>query len=67
MKLTDLFKKASITLPIEIGDTVLFGRFKNIPKIVKEISVDKNNQPTINGKPILSIRIKKLMKNIKHK
>ena len=51
-----------ITLPIEIGDTILTGRFKNKKVIVKEIGVDDHGLPTINGRGILKIRIEKLMK-----
>jgi len=50
-----------ITLPIEIGDTVLGGRFRNRKIVVKEIGTDPHGQPTINGKTILKIRIPKLM------
>lgn len=56
-----------IQLPIEIGDIVLGGRFKNKKITVKEIGVDEYGLPTINGRGILKIRIQKLMKpkNIK--
>lgn len=50
-----------IKLPIEIGDIILAGRFKNKKITVKEIGVDENNHPTINGRGILKIRIAKLM------
>lgn len=52
----------SINLPIEIGDILYGGRFKNKKVEVKEIGKDKYNQPTINGKPLLKFRIKKIMK-----
>lgn len=51
-----------IQLPIEIGDTILAGRFKNKKITVKEIGVDEHGLPTINGRGILKIRIQKLMK-----
>lgn len=51
-----------INLPIEIGDTILAGRFKNKKITVKEIGVDEHGLPTINGRGILKIRIQKLMK-----
>lgn len=56
-----------IQLPIEIGDIVLGGKFKNKKITVKEIGVDEYGLPTINGRGILKIRIQKLMKpkNIK--
>jgi len=50
-------KKAEIKIPVNIGDTILMGRFKNKRVVVKEIGIDNFGQPTINGKPILKIRI----------
>ncbi len=37
------------------------GRFKNKPVKVKEFGTDEKGQPTVNGRPILKFRIKKLM------
>jgi len=54
-------KKSAITLDINIGDTLLGGRFKNVKTVVKKIGKDDNNQPTINGKKLLSFRIAKQM------
>lgn len=51
----------SINVPIEIGDTILVGKFKNKKIVVKEFGTDKNGQPTVNGKPLLNFRIAKLM------
>lgn len=51
-----------IQLPIEIGDTILTGKFRNRRVVVKEIGVDQYGHPMVNGKPILKIRIEKLMK-----
>jgi len=53
--------KLAFELDVEIGDTVLMGRFKNSPKVVKTIGTDELGQPTINGKKALTFRIKKLM------
>jgi len=50
-----------IVLPVEIGDTVYVGRFKNRKTIVKEIGTDRYGQPTINGFSILKIRVANLM------
>lgn len=50
-----------IPIPIEIGDTVLVGRFKNRKMVVKEIGKDEHGHPTINGKKLLTMRIQKLM------
>lgn len=57
-----------IKLPIEIGDILLVGRFKNKRIKVKEIGIDEHGLPTVNGRGILKIRIEKLMepkKNLK--
>jgi hypothetical protein len=52
-------------LDIKKGDVLLGGRFKNKRIIVKDIGVDKNGQPTINGKSVLNFRIEKLLPNDK--
>jgi hypothetical protein len=49
-----------IILPIEVGDTVYVGKFKNKRITVKEVGKDKHGQPTINGKNILKIRVANL-------
>jgi len=51
----------SIELDIEIGDIVLTGKFKNKRTTVKSIGKDELGQPTINGKPLLKLRIEKLL------
>lgn len=51
----------AIKLDIEVGDVVLTGKFKNKRTVVKEIGTDELGQPTINGKPILKLRIEKLL------
>lgn len=58
--------KEKVTLPIEVGEEILHGKFKNKKAIVKSFGKDKNGQPTIissTGKeiPMLKIRIPKLM------
>ena len=50
-----------MNLDIQIGDTILTGRFKNKRVIVKEFGTDAKGQPTINGRPMLNFRIQKLM------
>jgi len=55
----------SIKVPIEIGDTILGGRFKNKKTIVKSIDKDDNNQLTVNGKPLLKYKIKKTLPKTK--
>jgi len=51
----------NIDVDINIGDTVLGGRFKNKSITVKKIGKDELNQPTINDRPLLKYRIKKDM------
>ena len=55
------YKKGQFVIPIEEGDTILTGRFRNKPIKVKEIGIDDLGQPTINGNPILKFRIPKYM------
>ena len=50
-----------MNLDIQIGDTILTGRFKNKRVEVKEFGKDAKDQPTINGRPMLNFRIQKLM------
>lgn len=50
-----------IKIPIEIGDTVFVGRFKNKKIIVKSITYNEYGLPMINGRPLLTLRIEKLM------
>jgi hypothetical protein len=54
--------KNMIEIPIEIGDLILGGKFKNKKIIVKEIGKDKFGHPTINGRQLLTVRIDKFMK-----
>lgn len=53
----DRVKQKGIFIPIEIGDVILTGRFKNKKTIVKSIGVDEYGMPTINGKRGLNFRI----------
>jgi hypothetical protein len=48
-----------ITLPVEIGDTLLMGKFKNKKVIVKTIGKDEHGMPTINGKKVVTFRLMK--------
>lgn len=57
IKSFSLFEK--ITIPVEVGDTIYIGRFRNRKKLVKKIGKDENGLPTINGKKILNFKIKK--------
>ena len=60
IKLKDILTE-KYEIDLEIGDTILRGKFKNKPVVVKDFGVDDKGQPTINGKKMLSFRIKKLM------
>lgn len=49
----------SIDLDIEVGDVLLGGKYKNKRIVVKDIGKDELGQPTVNGDPILKVRIEK--------
>ena len=53
------FKKLreDIKIKINVGDTVLGGKFKNKPIKVKTISRNENGDIVINGKPLLKVRV----------
>lgn len=46
-----------ITIPINIGDVILGGKFKNKKVLVKSIERNEKGDITINGKPLLRFRI----------
>jgi len=66
-EISDEEKRAKLILDIEEGDLLLGGKFKNKKVRVKEIGVDDLGQPTVNGKPILKVRINKLLPDYKRK
>lgn len=47
----------AITLDVEIGDTILMGKFKNKKVVVKTIGKDEHGMPTINGKKVATFRM----------
>lgn len=49
----------NIDVPINIGDEVFGGKFKNKKIIVKDIGKNEKGDITINDKPLLKVRIKK--------
>jgi|TARA_Y100000385_G_C12520244_1_gene395058 hypothetical protein len=55
------YKNGKLIIPIEEGDIMLTGKFRNKPIKVKEVGIDELGQPTVNGSPILKFRIPKLM------
>lgn len=68
MKIIDKFLQEK-TNDFQIGDTILVGRWRNSPAIVKGFGKDKNKQPTVltnKGKyNLYRFRIQKLMKKKK--
>jgi hypothetical protein len=48
-----------VNIDIEVGDTVLGGRFKNKKIVVKKIGKNKKGDITINDKPLLKFRLTK--------
>jgi len=60
IKLKDILTE-KYEIDLTVGDTILRGKFKNKPVVVKEFGVDDKGQPTVNGKKMLSFRIKKLI------
>ena len=51
--------KEDINLDVNVGDTLLMGKFKNKRVVVKNIGKDENGMPTINGKKATTFRIPK--------
>ena len=47
----------AISIPIEIGDTVLGGKFKNKRIVVKDIGKNEKGDITLNGKPLMKYRL----------
>jgi len=48
-----------IKLNVEVGDSILIGRFKNKKIEVKTITYDEYGMPIINGRPACTFRIPK--------
>jgi mannose-6-phosphate isomerase-like protein (cupin superfamily)/predicted GNAT family acetyltransferase len=46
-----------ITIPLNVGDTVLGGKFKNKKIVVKDIGKNEKGEITVNGKPLLKYRL----------
>ena len=57
--LTKPFLGEDINIPVNVGDTILVGRFKNKKMKVKDIGVDDHGMPTINGRKATTFRIPK--------
>ena len=60
-KLTEWLTKPlieeDINIPVNIGDTILVGRFKNKKMKIKSIGKDDHGMPTINGRKAATFRI----------
>ena len=56
IKLKDLLLE-KIVLDVEVGDTILVGKFKNKKMVVKSIEKDKHGMPTINGRKATTFRL----------
>jgi hypothetical protein len=46
-----------INIDVEVGDTIMMGKFKNSPTIVKSIGKDEHGMPIINGKKVVTFRM----------
>ncbi len=53
---TDTKSFENINLPVNVGDTILMGKFKNKKVVVKDIGKDEHGMPTINGKKVATFR-----------
>ena len=61
-KLTEWLTKPfleDVKVPVNIGDTVLMGKFKNKKVVVKSIDWNEKGDMLINGRPALKFRILK--------
>ena len=56
IKLKDLLLE-KIVLDVNIGDTILMGKFKNKKVVVKDISWNEKGDLLINGRPAMKMRI----------
>jgi hypothetical protein len=57
MKSFSHFLRDDIRIKINVGDTVLGGKFKNKPIIVKTIARNDKGDISINGRPLMKFRI----------
>lgn len=46
-----------IFVPLNVGDIIYTGRFKNKKTTVKTIGQDEHGMPTVNGKRVITFRI----------
>ena len=55
--LTKPFLDENVDLPIEVGDTVKMGKFKNKKVVIKKIDWNEKGDLLINGRPALKFRL----------
>lgn len=55
----DRYMNEDITIPVNVGDTILTGRFKNKKTKVNTIGKDEHGMPTVNGRKVVNFRMKK--------
>lgn len=51
------YLKEEISVPVEVGDIILGGRFKNKKIKVKNIDQDENGNVFVNGKALMKYRL----------
>lgn len=49
-------KRTGIFIPLNVGDIIYTGKFRNKKTTVKTIGVDEFGMPTINGKRVVNFR-----------
>ena len=59
IKKQKILQKEDVDLPVNVGDTIMMGRFKNKKVVVKDISWNEKGDLLINGRPALKFRIVK--------
>jgi hypothetical protein len=52
----ELVISEDISVDVNVGDTIMTGRFKNKRTVVKTIGKDEHGMPTINGKKVVTFR-----------
>jgi hypothetical protein len=57
MKEENKNRVSGIFVPLNVGDIIYTGRFKNKKTTVKTIGVDEQGMPTINGKRACTFRL----------
>lgn len=52
----DNIRRSGIYIPLNVGDIIYTGRFKNKKTTVKTIGQDEYGMPTVNGKRVVNFR-----------